>query len=165
PWPRPGPAAAAVVLLAVAGGFFAQRHYQSHRYQAYGRDPALGRIFRWAQDVHGARIAVAGTFLSYPLYGRDLSNRVVYVGRHGPHHDFGPAATCDDWRLALLRGRFDYVVVTPPLKVLAAVGSPELRWTADDPAAAVALDAGPGYVVFRLTRPLRRCAPTEPVRS
>jgi hypothetical protein len=157
---------AGVALLLGVGvgvGFAAQRHYLRQRYSSYARDRALGQVFRWAQAVRGARIAVAGTVLGYPLYGRDVSNRVVYVGRRAPHGGFGPIHTCAAWRAALTRGRFYYVVVAP-LNLVALTSSPEAQWTRDDPSASLALDAGGGDVVFAIKGPLHACAPGEPVR-
>jgi hypothetical protein len=70
---------------------------------------------------------VIGVTTGYPLYGADLSNRVVYVGRPGPHGAFTREPNCAAWRNAVNAGNFRYLVVAP-------VTSPDLP--AETPTAA-----------------------------
>jgi len=85
-----GLAASAVLLVPVARGLPAHRR---------GADPVLlgGDLdASWAwfgAHVHGTTVAYTGTNLAFPLWGPDLSNRVVYVNVAGAAgdrlHDFG----------------------------------------------------------------------------
>ncbi|MCC7078205.1 MAG: hypothetical protein IT198_13875 [Acidimicrobiia bacterium] len=74
--------------------------------------PGLGRLYRDVQDrpISKSRIAVAGLAQTYPLYGRDLSNEVVWVGAD----DIGSPwvrSDRDGWLDALEESCTDYVVV------------------------------------------------------
>jgi hypothetical protein len=144
--PRPL-AAGGVAVALLPGGWAVTSNYLDGRYSS--------GPYAWANGVHGARIAVAGSTKQYQLYGRDLSNRVQYIGRRGPHGAFGPIAGCREWRRALAAGRYGYVVVTPPefLEQFTASGAREERWTAGDPHATVALRPGGRLTVFRLSGP------------
>ena len=47
-------------------------------------------------DPHDSRIAIVGGrpgFKQYIFYGDDLSNRVQYVAKHGPHGAYLPIAS------------------------------------------------------------------------
>jgi hypothetical protein len=114
--------------------------------------------------VHHAHIALAGTFgwfFGYPLWGVDDSNRVAYIGRHGPHGSFRPIASCRAWRTALNRGHYQYVVTTARAVTFTTqlVHSPEVDWTRTDPAATLVLSPSWAIQVFRLSAPLQpdRC--------
>jgi hypothetical protein len=123
-------AAAAIVL--VPSGWLVQRHYLRERYRDF--EP-LKAVSTWARDVQDSRIGIVGFFLQYPLYGLDLSNRVDYVARHGPHGAFTRIRSCREWRRALNEGRYRYVVTTPfdyPGNVLQQQPA-EARWTGSDP--------------------------------
>jgi len=107
-----GVAAALVALLVVAVGYPVQRHYLEHRYADPSfATPGLDAAFGWAQGVADARIATTST-RQYPLFGRDLSNRVRFVGEEQPHGGFTAPATCPQWRRLLNRGDYDYVVAS-----------------------------------------------------
>jgi hypothetical protein len=79
------------------------------------------------------RIAEVGIVPKLPLYGRDLSNRVVYIGHRGAHGSFTPFTSCVAWKQFLNRGDYDYVLVAE------AVGSlfhppKEFAWAGSDAA-------------------------------
>jgi hypothetical protein len=140
-------------MAAVAIGYPIQRHYLQNRYaDPTFTTPGLDAAFKWAQGVSDARIATTST-RQYPLFGRDLSNRVDYVGEEQPHGGFTAPTTCRRWRELIDAGRYDYVVASrdrlepgePPYPVTA-------RWTAA-PGAKVVLRTPP-TVVYELTRPL-----------
>src|SRR5439155_19533399 len=115
-----------------------QRHYLAHRYP--GNLGALGLPGEMAHT----RVGVLGVTTSYPLYGDDLSNRVVYVGRHGARGAFTREPTCADWRNAVNVGHFRYLVVAP-------VTSPDLPAEApkEPPREAAWTDATPIHRVGR----------------
>ena len=81
-------AVAAVAALAVLGaGYGEQRHYLARAYEDTAAGQDLAGAIRWARDIRGARIAVAGirgVFTQYPFYGAALDNRVQWLGRTGP---------------------------------------------------------------------------------
>ncbi|MFP5388841.1 MAG: hypothetical protein ACLGG5_06025, partial [Thermoleophilia bacterium] len=104
--------AAVFVLAAVVLGYPLQRHYLEHRYADPSfTTPGLNAAFAWAQDITDARIATTST-RQYPLYGRDLSNEVTYVGTEQPHGGFTAPKTCPEWRRLLNAGNYDYVVTS-----------------------------------------------------
>ncbi len=136
---RPALAVGAVLfLLLAAGGALVHRDYLRDRYTRAAalrfKLSPVGGFWEWARNVHGARIAMAGDYLTYPLYGRDLSNRVDYVGHRGPHGAFLPIDTCPEWRRNLNAGHFQYVVTTRLPEDLEGA-PPADRWTRSDPAA------------------------------
>jgi hypothetical protein len=152
-------AAIAVAALAAAliGGYAEQRHYLARAYQDTGSSQDLAGAIRWARDIRGARIAVAGirgVFTQYPFYGAALDNRVQWLGVRGPHDSYRRIATCRRWREEINAGGFTHVVTTfdPYLPGSIRI-SPEGRWTASDPNARVIRRDGP-VRVFRLVGPL-----------
>jgi len=137
--------AAMLTVGVVLAGWQVQDRYMRSRY----KDGPLA----WANDVRHTRIAVAYSLDLYPLYGRDLSNTVRYLGHQGPHGAYLPIRRCSEWREALNRGRYRYVVIAS-LDVLRTSVDPNLRameWTRSDPAAIPLLRSGTaGLAVFRL---------------
>jgi hypothetical protein len=145
-WPR---ARLALVAAALVAGFFVQRHYLDHRYA--GDLEALGL----PREIAHTRIGVLGVTTGYPLYGDDLSNRVVYVGRSGPHGAFTREPTCRDWRNAVNAGNFRYLVVAPVTAPDLPAEQPkapprEAAWTDATPVRRI----GGVTTVFRIDRPL-----------
>ena len=146
-------AAAGLALVVIAVGYLVQRHYLEHRYEDPSfTTPGLNAAFAWAQDVSDARIATTST-RQFPLFGRDLSNRVTYVGEEQAHGGFTASASCREWRRLLNAGDYDYVVTTrdriepgkPPYP-------PTARWT-QAPGVRVVLQEPP-TIVFKLRKPL-----------
>jgi hypothetical protein len=100
------------LALVVAVGYPIQRHYLEHRYADPSfTTPGLNAAFKWAQGITDARIATTST-RQYPLYGRDLSNEVGFIGEERSHGGFTAIATCERWRRFLDEGDYDYVVVS-----------------------------------------------------
>jgi len=105
-------AAAGLALTVIAVGYPVQRRYLEHRYADPSfTTPGLNAAFKWAQGISDARIATTST-RQYPLYGRDLSNEVDYIGEERSHGGFTAIATCESWRRFLDEGDYDYVVVS-----------------------------------------------------
>jgi len=136
-------------VAAIALGYPIQRHYLERRYADPGfTTPGLNAAFAWAQDITDARIATTST-RQYPLYGRDLSNEVTYIGTEQPHGGFTAPTTCPQWRHLLNEGNYTYVVTTrdriepnkPPYPATA-------RWT-KAPGATVVLRKRP-TVIYKL---------------
>jgi hypothetical protein len=139
--------------LAVVVGYPIQRHYLERRYADPSfTTPGLNAAFAWAQGITNARIATTST-RQYPLYGRDLSNEVTYIGDEQPHGGFTAPTTCPEWRRLLNEGHYTYVITTrdriepgkPPYP-------PTSRWT-KAPGATVVLRKPP-TVIYKLRTPL-----------
>ena len=135
----------ALALATVAIGYPVQRDYLEDRF--LNEDPKrsipgfeLNSAYRWARDVEDSRIGLAGTtagFLQYGFYGTDLSNRVRYLGAHGPHRAFNAIPTCAEFRAAVNEADLDYLVTSPYLNFLNPsnpIPSPEATWLRGDPA-------------------------------
>ena len=91
-------ALAALVAAAIAAGYPIQRHYLENRYaDPTFTTPGLNAAFKWAQGITDARIATTST-RQYPLFGRDLSNQVDYIGEEQPHGGFTAPSACRAWR-------------------------------------------------------------------
>jgi hypothetical protein len=143
-------------LIAVAAAFWPiARDYLDGRYVDVWPGLHVSRSFEWANEVSGARIGLAGTtasFLQYGYYGRDLTNRVEYVGRRGPRGAFAPIETCAEWRKAVNAADLDYLVTSPTLNNsnLQDPGyAPERDWLGSAQAVSPVLEDGP-VAVFRV---------------
>jgi hypothetical protein len=153
-----------LVLAGVAVGYLGTRDYLRYRYTERYGPSAVYKVWRWARGLHHAQIALVGTlgwFFGYPLWGVDDSNRVGYIGQHGPDGSFRPIASCRVWRTALNQGDYQYVVTTASRVFFTTqlVHSPEVDWTRTDPAARLVLSPSRAIQVFRLMGPLHpdRC--------
>ncbi|HEX5376724.1 MAG TPA: hypothetical protein VFW48_11265, partial [Solirubrobacterales bacterium] len=138
-----------LLFVAVAVGYPIQRHYLQSRYaDPTFTTPGLNAAFKWAQGIDDARIATTST-RQYPLFGRDLSKEVDYVGEEQPHGGFTAPTTCPRWRALLNAGDYDYVIASrdriepgkPPYP-------PTARWT-KAPSTAVVLQEPP-TVIYKL---------------
>jgi len=104
-------------------------------------------------DLHDARIAIVGGrpgFKQYIFYGNDLSNRVQYVAKHGPHGAYLPiaseaaqegtdpnaAAECREWLTALNDGRYGYLIAGPDQRTQ-SLPPVEAKWTTANPSAQI----------------------------
>jgi hypothetical protein len=140
-------ALAAVVLI----GWPNSDDYVKDRYQASTapRDFPTGMkaALAWfnGADPHESRIAIVGGrpgFKQYVFYGDDLSNRVQYVARHGPHGAYLPIASeaaqmnqdprapreCAQWVTALNDGGYEFAVIGPDQRTQ-SVPPIEAVWT------------------------------------
>ncbi|HEV7400443.1 MAG TPA: hypothetical protein VGN84_09250 [Solirubrobacterales bacterium] len=142
-----------LILLVVAIGYPVQHHYLQRRYEDPSfTTPGLNAAFKWAQGITDARIATTST-RQYPLYGKELSNHVDYIGIEQPHGGFTAPTTCRTWRRLLNAGNYDYVITSrdriepgkPPYPATA-------RWT-EAPNTTVVLRKPP-TVIFKLRTPL-----------
>ena len=127
------PALAVAAGLVMVGGAAVQHRYADTRYP----DAA------WARDLH-TRIAVVDSLRIYPFYGENHENRVQYVGEPGRHGEFHEISSCPEWRRALRRGRYRYLVMPT-----SGESRPKRAWTQSDPAAKLVL-VPPGQEIYRL---------------
>ncbi|HEX3324401.1 MAG TPA: hypothetical protein VHR65_04595 [Solirubrobacterales bacterium] len=146
-------AGAALPVLAVAVGYPIQRHYLQHRYEDPSfTTPGLNAAFKWSQGITDARIATTST-RQYPLYGKDLSNQVDYIGAEQPHGGFTAPSTCREWRHLLNAGNYDYVIATRDRIEPGKPTYPQtVRWT-EAPNTTVVLRKPP-TVIYKLKGPL-----------
>ncbi|HEU5061685.1 MAG TPA: hypothetical protein VFT79_00865 [Solirubrobacterales bacterium] len=148
-----GVAGLIVCLLAI--GYPLQRHYLENRFANTGsadeRIPGmdLNSAYRWARDLEGARIGLAGTtagFAGYGFYGTDLTNEVQYLGEEGPHGAFNAIPTCAGFRAAVNDADLDHLLTAPFLNFLHPgdpIPSPEARWLRGEEAVRPLLRSGP----------------------
>ncbi len=143
-----GAGAAALLVLVVAGGWAVADRYQDGRY-------ATGKFAFTRLIPREARVATAGFYEAYPLYGPDLGHRVREIGRRGPHGAFGPVSGCGAWRAALAHERAGWVAVASREARLFGRGAPPAAagWTAGVPGAERVLALPDGARVYRLVRP------------
>jgi hypothetical protein len=139
-------AVSALLVALVAIGYPLERHYLDGRFantgskeeQIPGMD--LDKAYRWARGVDHARIGLVGTtagFAGYGFYGTELTNRVAYLGKKGPHGAYNAIPTCAAFRAAVNAADLDYLVTAPFLNFLhpgSPVPSPEARWLRGEPA-------------------------------
>jgi hypothetical protein len=134
-------------LVLVAAGDVAQRHYFQRRYLV-GTRPAssgLGAIYRWAQPVAHARIALYGTVEQYPLYGATDTNVVDYLGQPARDGGYEPITTCRRWQATLRAGRYRYLVLTP-----GPTAAIPLSWSRLDPNLTPILHPAADDWIFRI---------------
>jgi hypothetical protein len=160
--------AVAGLIVVVVLGYVVERAYLDRRYSSaeqalpYGGAPRAeyDLIYSFARHVSHVRIGVVGFAAQYPLFGRDLSNHVQYVGHRGPHGAFDRVQSCAEWRHLLNKGKYDYVVTfgDDPGVRKAPV---EAEWTRSDPSATLVEQVG-AAAVFRLDGELdsKTCAPS-----
>ncbi|HET7485796.1 MAG TPA: hypothetical protein VFJ64_10545, partial [Solirubrobacterales bacterium] len=138
-----------IAVLVVGIGYPVQRHYLRNRYtDPTFTTPGLNAAFKWAQGITDARIATTST-RQYPLYGKDLTNQVDYIGEEQPHGGFTAPTTCQAWRHLLNTGNYDYAITTRDrIELGKPPYPPTARWT-ESPGTTVILRKPP-TVVFRL---------------
>ena len=163
---RPAPRVRAVVvalagIACVAAGWLPMRSWGTHRYDGDPFVAPLASLVTWADGLHGQpRVAVAGFYEQYPLFGSDLENRVGIPSVSSRRGVPRAAVTCGQWRTALRAGAYDYVVIlaqNPPAVV------PQLAWTEGDPAARAIVVEGTSAKVFAFDHrvPATPCADTR----
>jgi hypothetical protein len=143
----------AFALVVAIAGYPIQRHYLETRYADPSfTTPGLNAAFEWAQGITDARIATTST-RQYPLYGRDLSNEVEYIGEEQPHGGFTAPKACSAWRNLLNKGDYDYVVTSRDrIEPGKPTYPPTAHWT--ESAGAIPILRTPPTVVFKLKSPL-----------
>jgi hypothetical protein len=146
---------AVVALPLVVAGYSLQRDYLRDRYSAGIPWAELDASYHWAEGVSNARIGLTGTTagtLQYGYYGPDLSNRVVYLGEHGPHDAFNPIPDCAAFHEAVNDANLDYLVTSPFLnyvRLSEPIESPEARWLRGSEAVE-AIETSAGVTVWRV---------------
>ena len=155
-------ALAAILLIA---GYPLQRHYFDDRYQpdiappldnpGFRATPQWEAIQAWAREQRGLRIGIVGdpaAYGQYVFYGKDLSNRVRYLGEPGPHGALTSIRSCRRWRESLAAGHFDAVVITPEAEGPLFL-PPQIAWTEAGGLAVPVVRAFPAAVFLLTARP------------
>ncbi len=146
-------AAAGLLVLAVIVGFGVQNRYFDNRYASPEFTTAgLSRAFVWARGVEGESIATNAT-RQYPFFGTELDNEVQYLGVPGPHGGFVKTDSCEQFRDAVARGDYRYLVLTLDRENPDRPFPREIPWIEDD-ANAVEVLTTPPTVVYELEGPL-----------
>jgi hypothetical protein len=144
----------AAALVLVVAGDLAQRHYVHRRYLVGDQaSSGLGALYRWAQPVAHARIALYGTVEQYPLYGATDTNLVDYLGQPAADGGYEPITTCRRWQATLQAGHYQYLVLTP-----GPTAPVPLSWSRLDPSLTPILHPTADEWVFQVapgTRPIR----------
>ncbi len=153
----PVAALAAIGAVAVLGaGYLEQRHYLERRYDSLSPRLQIAEAVRWARDLRGAKVAIAGVrgvFNQYPFYGTDLSNEVQWLGVEGDEGAYLRIGDCELWRSELAAGEYTHVVTMyDPFTPGALTDTKEGLWTREDEGAKEVLRDGP-VSVFRLESP------------
>jgi hypothetical protein len=155
------PAVTTVLALVAVIGWVVTRHYEDGRYadsaRLAPRYDSLSAAFTWARGIDGARIGFAGFEVHYPLYGMKSTNATEYVGTRGPHGTFSRIGSCPDWRRAVTRGHYEYLVLTPiNYPESARRGTPpEVAWSAAPGSRVVYRDPERALWILKLAAPLR----------
>jgi hypothetical protein len=184
PWTI-GAGAVVALALAVAIGWPNSDDYVKQRYQA---DTAPPRLFPFGMkgalawfnraEPHDAQFAVVGGrpgFKQYVFYGDDLSNRVQYVAKHGPHGAYLPIASeaaqkgqdsnapaeCREWIAALNDGDYGYAVIGPDQRTQ-SLAPVEASWT--EAAGGTRVEMRENISVFKLNGQLNPSACRAPAR-
>lgn len=150
---------ACAVFFLLAGWPLSQR-YLDNRYADFEPEAGLAPIYRWANETEDSRIGLAGTtagFKSFGFYGRDLSNRVIYLGAPGRRGSFNAIGSCRPFVDAVNAARLDYLVTSPFLDFLSPdrpERSPELGWVRGDPALSPVVTGSGPVRVWRVNGPL-----------
>ncbi len=141
------------LALLVLLGYGVQDRYFDNRYASPEFTTAgLSEAFVWARGIEGESIGTNAT-RQYPLFGTELGNEVQYLGVPGPHGGFVKTDSCEQFRDAVARGDYRYLVLTLDRENPDRPFPREIAWIEDDPNAVEVLKTPP-TVIYELTGPL-----------
>ncbi len=144
---------AAALALVVLLGYGVQDRYFDNRYASPEFTTAgLSEAFVWARGIEGESIGTNAT-RQYPLFGTRLDNEVQYLGVPGPHGGFVKTDSCEQFRDAVARGDYRYLVLTLDRENPDRPFPRETGWIEDDPNAVEVLKTPP-TVIYELAGPL-----------
>jgi hypothetical protein len=151
---RFGRSIAAVALATVViVGYGVQSRYFDNRYASPEFTTAgLSEAFVWARGVEGESIGTNAT-RQYPLFGTELDNEVQYLGVPGPHGGFVKTDSCQQFRDAVARGDYRYLVLALDRENPERPFPREIPWIEKDPNAVEVARTSP-TVIYELTGPL-----------
>lgn len=112
-------ATAAILLLAVTLGRAQEVQYYKHHYTnplPFLQDGGPRQAYTFAHKLSGKRIGIAGSgeifFGQYGFYGRNLDNRVQYIGVSGPDGTYRLPTSCAQFRRLVNEGDHDFLIVS-----------------------------------------------------
>ena len=146
-------AAVSALLLLVLAGYGVQSRYFDNRYASPEFTTAgLSEAFVWARGIEGESIGTNAT-RQYPLFGKLLDNEVQYLGVPWSHGGFVKTDSCEQFRDAVARGDYRYLVLTLDRESPDREFPREIPWIEDDPNARELLRKPP-TVIYELDGPL-----------
>lgn len=140
----------AVACVSVAAAWPLASHYFDVRYDDFEPEAGLAGPYRWAEDLTGSRVGLAGStagFKQYGFFGEDLSNEVTYIARKVGAGGFQAIPRCREFLEAVNSADVEYLITSPYLnfnEYERPIRSPEKRWIERDPA--LTRIGGPGRV-------------------
>jgi hypothetical protein len=141
------------LLLLLLAGYGVQNRYFENRYASPEFTTAgLSEAFVWARDIEGESIGTNVT-RQYPLFGKLLENEVRYLGVPGSNGGFVKTDSCRQFREAVARGDYRYLVLSLDRESPDRETPREIPWIEDDPNARELLGTPP-TVVYELDGPL-----------
>ncbi len=145
--------AGGLLVLVIAVGYGVQDRYFENRYASPEFTTAgLSQAFVWARGVEGESIGTNAT-RQYPLFGTELGNDVQYLGVPGPNGGFVKTDSCEQFRDAVARGDYRYLVLTLDRENPERPFPREIPWIEDDPNAVEVLKTPP-TAIYELNGPL-----------
>ncbi|MEX1220395.1 MAG: hypothetical protein WEB05_08410 [Solirubrobacterales bacterium] len=146
-------AAVAALMVLLFAGYFTQNRYFDNRYASPEFTTAgLSEAFVWARGIEDESIGTNAT-RQYPLFGKLLGNEVQYLGVPGSHGGFVKTDSCEQFREAVDRGEYRYLVLTLDRENPDREFPREIAWIEDDPNATEVLRTPP-TVIYELDGPL-----------
>ena len=143
----------AALLLLVLVGYGVQNRYFDNRYASPEFTTAgLSEAFVCARRIENESIGTNAT-RQYPLFGKLLDNEVQYLGVPESNGGFVKADSCEQFRDAVARGDYRYLVLSLDRENPDRDFPREIPWIEDDPNARE-LFRTPPTVVYELDGPL-----------
>jgi hypothetical protein len=109
----------AVVLIAIVLGRQQQVQYAEHHYTKatlFLQEGGPVEAYEYAHDLENQKIGIVGSseiiFGQYGFFGRNVNNRVQYIGVKGPHGALRLATTCPQFRRLVNQGNYDYLIMS-----------------------------------------------------
>lgn len=167
-WKQPSMRLLAVTASVIVGlGVFLVSYLKTDGYVESRYDPDIAKasgdvpqdivpLIRWARPLTDQRIGIVGTsaaFKQYFLYGKDLSNRVYYVGEPSANGGYRPILNCRDFRRRVNQLDIDYLVTAPyhdvGLRIPAIARLNEAEWAVGLPQTRIVFTQR-GFTVFEV---------------
>lgn len=145
--------AGAALAMILSAGYAVQDRYFENRYASPEFTTAgLSEAFVWARGIEGESIGTNAT-RQYPLFGTELENDVQYLGVPGPDGGFVKTDSCEQFRYAIFRGDYRYLVLTLDRENPDRPFPREIQWIEGDPDAVEVLKTPP-TAIYELKGPL-----------
>jgi hypothetical protein len=139
----------AVVLLAIVLGRQQEVQYADHHYTKstlFLGEGGPQKAYDYARNLENQKIGIVGSseiiFGQYGFFGRNVNNRVQYIGQEGPHGSYRLATSCEQFRNLVNKGEYDYLIMSQYTQDSTLNGDleaneyrfPTYAWVKDSPA-------------------------------